>query len=167
MDHHVAVRAAVVVSLVAGGVLLGPGQASAAACNPANAWARGDFDGDSRADVVVGVPNHGNGSGGVDARGSHTAPLVITPGLLLLGDVAGSGFGSALALTDLDYDGCADLVVGAPGEGRKGQVHILFGSPTGFTTMDVVTLPHDSRDLDAFGSARRTRAARDRGRGRP
>lgn len=146
-------RIAVVAALLAGGVLLGPGTASAASCNPANAWARGDFDGDNRSDVVVGVPRHDNGAGGVDARGSHTSSLVITPGLLLLGDGAGSAFGSALALTDLDFDGCADLVVGAPGERRQGGVHILFGSPTGFTTMDVITLAHASKDGDGFGSA--------------
>jgi hypothetical protein len=146
-------RVGVAATLIAGSVLLGPGQASAASCNPANPWARGDFDGDNRSDVVVGVPRHDHGAGGVDARGSHTSSLVITPGLLLLRDGAGSAFGAALALTDLDRDGCADLVVGAPGEGRRGQVHILFGSPTGFTTMDVVTLPHTSKDLDAFGAS--------------
>jgi hypothetical protein len=147
-------RVALAATLIAGGVLFAPGSASAVSCNPANPWARGDFDGDRRSDVVVGVPRHQNGAGGVDARGSHTAPLMITPGLLLLGTGAGSAFGAALALTDLDLDGCADLVVGAPGSKGHGDVHILFGSPTGFTTMDVVTLPHAARALDEFGAAR-------------
>ncbi len=147
-------RVLLVSSLVAGSVVfLSPGPASAASCNPANPFARGDFDGDYRTDAVIGVPSYDGGAGGVDARGSHTSALVITPGMLLRGGAAGSGFGSAVALTDLDSDGCADLVVGAPGEDRKGAVHVLFGSPTGFTTMDTVTLAHDSREGDAFGSA--------------
>jgi hypothetical protein len=124
---------------------------------------RGDFDGNDASDIVVGMPGYSGGAGAVDVRGTEDPALLLTAASLGAGTGAGDGFGTALALGDLDGDLCADLVIGSPGEGLsdasdgagagEGQVHIVFGGGGGIETDTVVTLPHDSSDLDRFGAS--------------
>lgn len=48
---------------------------------------------------------------------------------VVVGEVAGGQFGQAVALSDIDGDGCADLVVSAPGEqnlNAYGAVHLYY-----------------------------------------
>jgi len=157
----------------AAGVAAGPAAATpakatpvkattAATCDPDSENSRGDFDGDSSSDVAVGMPWYQDGAGGVDLRGTHTPSVVLTSGALGVGTGEGDEFGAAIAMADLDQDGCADLVIAAPAEGQsagsdgaggnEGQVHIVFGSPDGISTSTVITLPHDSANLDHFGN---------------
>lgn len=168
--RNAGIRVLTVASMTAAGVAAMPGEAMAAICDKANPAARGDLDGDSRPDVVVGMPELDRGTGAVDARGSHTDARVLRPADLKVGTGPGDRFGAAVVLTDLDADGCADLVVGAPGQGapalqdkearkrfgagRAGQVHILFGSPSGVLTKGAGLLVHPaSADGDDFGAA--------------
>jgi hypothetical protein len=73
----------------------------------------------------------------------------------------GDGFGSALALGDLDRDGWADLVIGARSEnGGKGRVTIVRGAASGWSRTGNRTLDQDSRGVpgraetdDRFGWA--------------
>jgi len=152
--------------LLLGGAAVGvAAPAAAAACDssPSNEIAPADFDGDGAADIAVGMPYYADGSGAVELRGTKSPPLLLRSGDFGGGTGEGDRFGSAIAIGDLDQDGCADLVISAPAEGQsdvsdgagnnEGQVHILFGAVGGLDPRKAVTLPHDSSNLDQFGTA--------------
>ncbi len=139
------------------------GVSAAATCDPDELQSRGDFDGDGSQDVAVGMPWYADGSGAVDVRGTGSPAVLLRAGALGGGTGEGDGFGTSVAIGDLDGDGCSDLVIGADAEGQsavsdgaggnEGQVHIVFGGPGGITTTGAITLPHDSSNLDHFGEA--------------
>ncbi|GAA3561545.1 FG-GAP-like repeat-containing protein [Microlunatus spumicola] len=137
----------------------------------ATSFAVGRVTGSARPDLVVAAPGAGK-----EAVGSvrvlklkPTGPvatgrtLVLTqasrgvPGV----DEPGDAFGTALALADLDRDGLADLVVGAPGENRgSGRVTVVHGAKGGWRTRGNRTydqstrgIPGRAEPLDAFGSS--------------
>ena len=108
--------------------------------------ASGDFNGDGRDDLALGVPEAEGGEGIVyvvygTAAGLDAATVVrFEVGVGgILGAPAGAAFGSALAAGDFNGDGYADLAVGAPGEldprrVSAGAVHVMYGSPLGLLT---------------------------------
>ncbi|WP_424210603.1 S8 family peptidase [Streptomyces sp. BI20] len=105
-----------------------------------------DFNCDGIEDTVVGDPKatvngktdagavrivHGGGKGTLELH----QDLASVPGDSETGD----GFGETLAVFDHDKDGCADLVVGTPGEDigtavDAGVVNVLHGAPGGLGT---------------------------------
>jgi hypothetical protein len=110
------------------------------------AVAVGPFDGVAGDDLAVGAPGADVGAatdagavtviGGVGA--SPGARFVQGAGGVGGAAESGDGFGAALASADLDGDGHADLVAGAPGEAvgaaaGAGSVVYLPGSPAGLT----------------------------------
>ena len=105
--------------------------------------AAGDINGDGLADLLVGAS--GNDAGGSDAGRSYvvygktdtsavnlSAVAAGTGGFAITGEVAGdkSGF-SVSAAGDINGDGLADLLVGAPGNAaggtNAGRSYVIFG----------------------------------------
>jgi hypothetical protein len=139
-----------------------PAAATCVSADPlAPAPSRGDFDGDSHPDIVVGMPGYAHGAGAVDVRGTNSpAVLLRAVDLGVRTHSKVQRFGGAIAIGDLDGDGCSELVIGADAEepsdgtgGNEGQVHIVFGTRGAITTTGAITLPHDSADGDRFGHA--------------
>lgn len=94
-----------------------------------HALATGDFDGDGRDDLAVGVPSEDfESSGHADNGALHViygSPVGLIPdhsqvhgqsGWAVGGVEDGDAFGRILAAGDFDHDGVADLVVGVPDE---------------------------------------------------
>ncbi|GIE89599.1 FG-GAP-like repeat-containing protein [Actinoplanes regularis] len=133
--------------------------------------AAGDFNGDGRADLAVGVFNeavggvvdagavnviYGGGSGLTTAGNQlwDQGPLAGTPAL-------GDWFGRAVSAGDFDGDGRADLAVGAPGDDvgtvSAGAVNVIYGSGSGLTaagnrSWDQAALAGTPEKGDAFGA---------------
>lgn len=111
------------------------------------AVALGDFDGDGRDDLAVGVPDEDVGTivsaGVVDVfRGTRSGLATESADTFTQGDrmpdtpELGDRFGAALVVGDFDDDGFDDLAIGAPGESigdvpEAGAVIVLYGSPSG------------------------------------
>jgi hypothetical protein len=114
----------------------------------------GDFNGDGRADLAIGVPYEDLVAGGVNRVQAGAVNVIYgsAAGLTAAGDqvwtqdVAGildivdpdDLFGYALAVGDFNGDNRDDLAIGAPHEDfggltNAGVVHILYGSAAGLT----------------------------------
>jgi hypothetical protein len=116
------------------------------------ALAAGDFDGDGRDDLAIGIKSEdmGEGAGLISDAGRVVVLYGTATGLSAAGsqswdddvhDVVESKdyFGETLATGDFDGDGYADLAIGTPREDLvltldAGRVVILYGSPGGLTS---------------------------------
>lgn len=115
------IRAAVVVAMALGGMVVAAAPAAAATAT------RCDFDGDGLADLAVGVPGEDE-IGAVNVQYQRTGPLA-DPAILREDWLSrGSHFGAALTCGDFDADGVGDLAVGAPlAFGGTGKVIVYSG----------------------------------------
>ncbi len=102
----------------------------------------GDVNGDGFSDLVAGAYGYDNvesDEGAIYLYLGSPSGLVTATVQIVESNVAGSQFGSAVGTAgDLDGDGFADLLVGAPrhtdGESYEGAVYVYYGSPTGIVT---------------------------------
>ncbi|MEU8789278.1 hypothetical protein [Streptomyces sp. NPDC048643] len=121
----------------------------------------GDTDKDGRSDLVIGTPGENSGSGGVTVVRGTTGTLDTAhartwtqstsgvPGSSETGD----GFGTGVRVVDLDKDGYADLVVGAPGEnGGSGAVWSLRGSASSVTATGAISFATGGVGLGSAGA---------------
>jgi len=109
----------------------------------------GDFDGDNRTDLAIGVP--GDTPGGIKS-GVAAVLYAQATGLDPKGDqrwhqnvdgISGTGqngdkLGRAVAVGDFDGDGYVDLAIGVPGEdlsgfNNTGAIHVIYGTASGLT----------------------------------
>lgn len=99
------------------------------------ATAIGDVDGDGVVDVAVGMPE--SGFGHVEILFLNSDGTVKSSSYVSNGESSGDRFGEDVsALPDLDGDGLAELIVGAPGDDQVenpdgGAVHLVFLGPDG------------------------------------
>ena len=100
--------------------------------------ASADVNADGDDDLVVGADRAAAGRGAAYLFLGGPQGPAAAPALQVTGDTAGAALGSALAAGDLDGDGFAELLVGAPGATRvtpegpvvTGRVLAFRGGPT-------------------------------------
>jgi hypothetical protein len=133
--------------------------------------AAGDFDGNGRVDLAIGVPFqdvlglndagavnvlYGSGNGFSDGEAWYQG-LAGVPDALEAGD----RFGSALAVGDFDGDGYDDLAIGSPYEDIEngttktaaGAVHVLYGSSDGLTATEADLWHQDVTGFEGTAAA--------------
>ena len=124
--------------------------------------AAGDFNGDGRADLAVGVAEENISAGVVHVLYGSPSGLTATGSQLWSQNSPGiadgaefeDSFGSSLAGGDFNGDGRADLAVGALGENDfAGVVHVLYGSASGLTAAGSQLWSQNSPGIEGVAEA--------------
>ncbi len=103
----------------------------------------GDVNGDGYGDVIVGAPTTTTGGNAHVYLGSSSG--VVASNVTTFSGAASSSFGSSVSgADDVNGDGYADVIVGAPGasSGAFGAAFVYLGSSSGLGTTAVTPEPH-------------------------
>lgn len=104
----------------------------------------GDVNGDGYSDAVIGAPDASNGQAGeglVYVHYGSTTGLSVAPNLTLEMNVAGARFGySVSSAGDVNGDGYAEVIVGAPNSAGTGRAYIFRGSAAGLVAAPMLTI---------------------------
>ncbi|MCX7854233.1 MAG: integrin alpha, partial [Caldilineales bacterium] len=108
----------------------------------------GDINGDGFADVIVGAPAYDGGEtdeGRVYVYHGSARGLSPTPNWSAESDQAGAEFGHSVRTAgDVNGDGFADVIVGAPRYGQnRGRAYLYHGSPSGLSLFPNWTVEGD------------------------
>jgi hypothetical protein len=147
------------------------GMADTAEDNDEFGWslAAGDFNGDDRDDLAIGVDSEDNYSGAVQVLYGSAPGLTVTGNQFFSQDSPGiadseesfDAFGWAVAAGDFDHDGFDDLAIGVPREGldtpsgnrsQAGAVEVLPGSAAGLTATGSVFLSQATAGMPGTGA---------------
>ncbi|HEX6198865.1 MAG TPA: integrin alpha, partial [Thermoanaerobaculia bacterium] len=97
--------------------------------------AAADFDGDGLDDLLVGVHRHDDGEADEGGALLFLAPILssspFSAAARFQSDQAGALMGTSVAAGDVNGDGRADVLVGAPGYGTGGAVFVFLGGAAG------------------------------------
>lgn len=104
----------------------------------------GDVNGDGYSDAIMGAPDASNGQANEGLAYVHHGSITglsAAPSTNLQADVPGAHFGTSVASAgDVNGDGYADVVVGAPDSGVGGMAYIYHGSASGLSLAPAFTM---------------------------
>ncbi|WP_324674231.1 FG-GAP-like repeat-containing protein [Hymenobacter sp. GOD-10R] len=115
----------------------------------------GDVNGDGYADVLISADGNSTGQGRAYLYLGSSTGLPTTPSISLFDPTATTNdvFGSSLASAgDVNGDGYADVIIGAPGASNlQGRAYLYLGGSTGLATTPSVSFPDPTTSYDSFG----------------
>ena len=114
----------------------------------------GDVNGDGYADVLVGAPEYSSSTGRAYVYLGGASGLATTAAATYTGEATNDSFGSSMATAgDVNRDGYADVVVGAPGYGNStGRAYVYLGGASGLATTAAAVYTGEATN-DSFGSS--------------